>query len=90
LFNGRDGPADEISSMQGSFIPFPATKGDREKTKDPRLSIEERYPNRDDYLGKVSAAARKLVEQGYLLDPDVPGILKQAGERWDWVTTQGR
>jgi hypothetical protein len=87
LFNERSGPTDEISSMQGSFIPFPRTRADRERTRDPRLSIEERYRDRDQYLGLVSAAAMKLIEQGYLLDQDLPGVLKQAGERWDWVTS---
>jgi len=90
LFNGKDGPADEISSMQGSFIPFARTRAEREKAGDPRLSIEERYRGREEFLGKISAAAAKLVEQGYVLDQDVPGILKQAGERWDWVSTEPR
>ena len=90
LFNGKDGPADEVSSMQGSWIPFPRSKAEREKTGDPRPSIEERYRGREDYLGKISAAARQLVGQGYLLDQDVPGILKQAEERWDWITVNMR
>ncbi len=90
LFNGKDGPADEISSMQGSFIPFARTRAEREKAGDPRLSIEERYQGREEFLGKIAAAARKLVEQGYLLEQDVPGIVKQAGERWDWVSAEPR
>lgn len=90
LFNGKDGPADEISSMQGSFIPFARTRAEREKAADPRLSIEERYRGREEFLGKISAAAAKLVEQGYVLGQDVPGILKQAGERWDWVSSEPR
>ena len=90
LFNGKDGPVDEISSMQGSFIPFARTRAEREKVGDPRLSVEERYKGREEFLGKISAAAAKLVEQGYVLEQDVPGILKQAGERWDWVNSEAR
>jgi len=85
LFNAKSGPTDEISSMTGSFIPFPRSKAERERTGDPRLSIEERYRDREQYLGLVSGEALKLIEQGYLLDQDLPGILKQAGERWDWA-----
>lgn len=69
--------------MQGSYIPFPLTRADRERTKDPRLSIEERYKDRQDYLGKVAEAARELTQKGYLLDEDLPRILEQAGRHWD-------
>ena len=85
LFNEKAGPTDELSSMQGSYIPFPRTRAERERSGDPRLSIDERYHDRDQYLGMVSREAVKLIEQGYLLDRDLPAILKQAGERWDYV-----
>jgi hypothetical protein len=88
LFDGKAGPADEISSMAGSYIPFPKTRAEREKTGDPRLSIEERYRDREQYLGLVSGAALKMIEQGYLLDRDLPAILKQAGERWEHTTAK--
>ena len=85
LFNEKAGPADELSSMQGSYIPFPRTKADRERTGDPRRSVEERYQNRDQYLSLITAAAARLIEQGYLLKQDLPAVLKQAGDRWDFV-----
>lgn len=87
LFNERSGPPDVVSSMQGSFIPFPRTRAERERTNDPRRSIDERYPSRDQYLGLVSKAASDLVEKGYLLKEDVPRILEQTGIRWDYVTS---
>lgn len=86
LFNGKAGPADEISSMQGSYIPFPRTRAERERKGDPRRSIEERYHGREQYIGLVSKAALNLIEQGYLLDRDLPAILKQAAERWEYAT----
>ncbi len=89
LFNGKAGPAGEISSMQGSFVPFPRTRAERERASDPRRSIEERYRDGDHYIGLVSAAALPLIEQGYLLDRDLPAILRQARERWDWVNRPG-
>ena len=89
-FNGKAGPAGELTGGQGSFIPFARTKAEREKKGDPRRSIEERYKDRDEYLAKVSAAATKLIEQGYLLPDDMPRIMKEAGERWDWATSPKR
>jgi hypothetical protein len=86
LFDGKAGPEDEISSMAGSYVVFPKTKAERERIGDPRLSIEERYRDREQYIGLVSAAALKMIEQGYLIDRDLPAILKQAGDRWDYAT----
>jgi len=88
LFDGKAGPADELSSMQGSFIPFPRTRADRERTHDPRRSIEERYYDRNEYLGEVSDAAMRLMEQGYLLEGDLRSILDQANARWKHATGQ--
>ncbi len=87
-WNLRDqkiGAADEIQSMVGSFIPFAKTKAEREKTGDPRLSIEERYSNRDEYLKKIEAAAKPLVSQRLLLDRDVEKVKEKAGSHWDLV-----
>ena len=85
-FNERSGPTHEISSMNGSFISFARTKAEREANGDPRPSIEERYLNRDHYLGKIAAAALESAEHRYLLPADVPGILRQAGDHWDYLT----
>src|SRR5574340_130143 len=43
------GAPDELFSMVGSFIPFARTRAERERTSDPRLSIEERYASRAEY-----------------------------------------
>ena len=56
----------ELSGLLGSFIPFAKTKAQREKTGDPRLSIEERYKDRADYVEQISHAARVLVEAALL------------------------
>ena len=68
----------ELSGLLGSFIPFAKTKAQRRKTGDPRLSLEERYRNRADYVQRVSRAARILVEQRYLLPEDAEGIIAEA------------
>lgn len=85
LFNEKSGPSNVLSSMQGSFIPFPRTRADRERAKDPRLSIEERYKSREDYLARVAKAAEDLASKGYLLKEDIPRIVQQAATRWDYL-----
>ncbi len=90
-WNVRDakiGAEGALYNMVGSFIPFAKTKAAREKSGDPRPSIEERYKSKDDYLSKIEAAARSLVAQRVILEADIEGIKKQAGERWDWVQSQ--
>src|SRR5436190_10683994 len=69
--------------LLGSYIPFASTKAERERTHDPRPSIEERYASREQYLKQVQEAAASLVKDGYVLAEDVPAIVKHAGDHWD-------
>lgn len=78
------GAPDELYSMAGSFLPFPRTRDEREKARDPRPSIEERYASRTEYLDKVAAAARRLAQEGYLLEGDVNAIVEECARRWDY------
>ena len=84
-FNTKSGPSKELSSMQGMFLPFPRTKAERETSGDPRLSIEERYESRTQYLGLIATAGLELIEDGYLLDQDLPALVREAGEHWDYI-----
>jgi len=90
-WNYRDqsiGAPDRLAGEIGSYIPFARTRADRARSSDPRLSIEERYRNRDEYVGKFAAATLDLVERGYLLQEDVADLLKHAVEHYDWATGQ--
>ena len=89
LFNAKSGPTDEISSMVGSYIPLPRTAAERKSADDPRRSIEERYPSREDYLGRVSEAAVQLASEGYLLEADVAEVLRRAASHWDYLMHEG-
>jgi hypothetical protein len=86
-WNYRDasiGAPDRLAGEIGSYIPFARTKSERDRTGDPRLSIEERYRDRDEYVGKFAASALDLVDRGYLLSEDVADLLKHAAEHYDW------
>lgn len=77
------GAPDEMFSMVGSYIPFARTKVERQARHDSRLSIEERYHGRKDYLSKVESAAKNLVAGGYLLEQDVPKLIERGAAEWD-------
>jgi Alpha/beta hydrolase domain len=87
LFNARSGPTTELSSMQGSYIPLARTSAERKRTNDPRLSIEERYRDKDQYIGLTSRAALELIDQGFLLAEDLPVVLRNAGRHWDYIAS---
>jgi hypothetical protein len=87
LFNARSGPATALASMQGSYVPFARTAAERKRANDPRLSIEERYRDKDQYLGLVSKAGLELIDQGFLLPEDLAAILRNAGRHWDHVAS---
>jgi hypothetical protein len=87
-WNYRDasiGAPDRLAGEIGSYLPFARTRAEREQMHDPRPSIEERYRNRDEYVGKFAAAALDLVERRYLLAEDVADLLKHAVEHYDWA-----
>jgi hypothetical protein len=65
-------------NLQGSFIPFAATRAERLATGDPRASIEERYPSREAYVAAVRTAADALVSQRFLLPDDADTLIQQA------------
>jgi hypothetical protein len=72
----------ELAGLLGSFIPFSVTKAERLKSGDPRLSLEERYKDKNDYVSRVSRAARLLIEQRYLLPADADRLIAEAGQRF--------
>jgi hypothetical protein len=80
------GAPGEMFSLTGAWFPFAGTKAGRQKSGDPRLSVEERYAGRADYVSRIEKAARKLAQTGFLLDQDVPRFVERAGAEWDLVT----
>jgi hypothetical protein len=60
----------ELCENNGSMIPFAATREERLKTGDSRLSIAERYPNPGDRAAAIAKAAQQLVQDRLLLEED--------------------
>jgi Alpha/beta hydrolase domain len=90
LRSHKIGAPDQLYSMAGSWIPFPVNKAERRKLKDPRSSIEERYPTKDVYLEKITAVAQQLVKDGFLLDRDIVYLRNRAAQEWEYVQTPTR
>ncbi|MFZ0394339.1 MAG: alpha/beta hydrolase domain-containing protein [Terracidiphilus sp.] len=88
-WNLRDpsiGAPDQRVSFEGSWIPFAKTKADRIKTGDPRLSVEERYRDKADYLAQYSAALDGLIKERWILPEDRAAVLERGEQEWDLAT----
>jgi hypothetical protein len=77
-WNLRKNPPDEGCDASGMVIPFARTKAERMANGDPRLSLEERYPDHDAYVRAVSASAHDLERRRLLLEEDVERYIKAA------------
>ena len=77
-------------ALLGSYFALPKTRADRQARNDPRPSIEERYGSRQDYLGKIRAAALDLVRSGFMLDEDIELAVQRAERHWEWAAGAGR
>ena len=71
-------PEGELCDREGSYMPFAATRAEREANNDPRLSLEERYGSHAAYVNKVNDAVRKLVDTRLLLPEDAELLLERA------------
>ena len=80
------GGTSQLVPLLGAYIPLARTRAEREARHDPRPSIEERYPSRQQYLDAINKAAGALVKDGYLLASDVPSVVKRATEHWEFAT----
>jgi hypothetical protein len=74
-----------LAGLVGSFDPFARTRTDRDRSRDPRPSIAERYKNRSDYLRQVSQALEDLARQRLLLTGDLPAVLERAKAMWSAI-----
>jgi len=56
----------QVCNYVGGMVPFAVTKAERQASKDPRPSLEERYGTHDGYVAAVRSAADNAACQGYL------------------------
>jgi len=70
--------APHLCGLNGSYIPFAATRADRLASGDPRPSLEERYGDHRGYVQAVRDASRELIREGFLIDEDAERFLAEA------------
>jgi hypothetical protein len=79
---------DYLAGLFGSFIPFAKTAEERKVSGDERLSIEERYPNKDAYMKQITETANALVTRRLMRAEDMNAAHAQASSRWDYLTAK--
>lgn len=65
----KDMPS-ELCDRDGTFVSFARTRAERERSGDPRPSLEERYGTREAYVAKVKEAADALAAARLILSED--------------------
>jgi hypothetical protein len=88
-WNLRDpsiGAPDQRVSFEASYLPFPTTPAEREKTGDPRKAIADRYASRDDYMTRYKNAVDDLVKQRWILPEDREAMLQRGEQEWSEAT----
>jgi hypothetical protein len=88
-WNLRDasiGAPDQRVSFEDSYIPFPKTAAQRQRSGDPRRSIEERYGSREEYIIRYTKAVDDLVQQHWILPEDREAVLARGEQEWAQAT----
>ena len=63
-------PESELCDRDGTYVPFPRTRAEREASGDPRRSLEERYGSHPIYVKRYQDAVQRLVRDRLLLPED--------------------
>lgn len=67
-----------LTRFYGSFWPFAITIAERDKSGDPRLSLEERYGEKESYLEMVISETNQLLDERLLIKADADQIIETA------------
>ncbi len=79
------GAAGDLMQMMGSTLAFARDRAARERSGDPRTSMEERYASRETYLAAVREATGRLIASRHVLAEDLDPILARAARLWDYL-----
>jgi Alpha/beta hydrolase domain len=74
----------DLASLNGSYLPFAKSAGERSASGDPRPSLQERYRSRVSYVRAIAVAAQRLVEQRLLLEEDADRYVALAMQEEGW------
>lgn len=71
-------PEGELCDRDGTYVPFAATRAEREAKNDPRPSLEERYGDHAGYVRRMEEAANQLAAARLLLREDAERLVEKA------------
>ena len=69
---------DKICNYAGGMSPFAKTRAERLASRDPRLSLEERYGTHEGYVAGGARRGDERGRQGFLLQADADALIAQA------------
>ena len=68
-------PAGELADRDGTYLPFASTRAERERSGDPRPSLEERYPTPSDHSARMREAVAALQRDRLVLEDDATSFV---------------
>ena len=74
-------PEGELADRDGSRLPFPADRAEREARGDPRRSVAERYADDADRAERVRVGVEALLAQRLLLPQDAAALMSSVQNR---------
>jgi Alpha/beta hydrolase domain len=86
VFESTTGRPVQRVAFLGSYLPFPKTAAEREKTGDPRKSIAERYASAEGCSARYKIAVDDLVKQRWILPEDRAALLLRGEQEWAEAT----
>jgi hypothetical protein len=69
---------DDLCDLLGSTIPLRRTRAEAKAAGDPRPTLDDLYRDHADYVQKVGAAARALVQERLMLPEDAEALVREA------------
>jgi hypothetical protein len=84
-WNLRDpsiGAPDQRVAFEVSYLPFPKTLTERQKTGDSRKSIAERYKDRGEYMTRYNSAVDELIKSHWILPEDREALVHRGEQEW--------
>ncbi len=70
-FAGQNEPLEDVLCiLSATYKPFLEDEDEREEANDSRLSIEERYESKNEYVNRIARSAWSLVKEGFMLEQD--------------------
>ncbi len=88
-WNLRDpsiGAPDQRVSFEASYLPFPKTVAERQRTNESRKAIAERYSDHEEYMTRYKKAVDELVKERWILQEDRDAVIHRGEEEWAEAT----